>query len=659
MRQNDRRLSTLPYRPEIDGLRAIAVTAVILYHGKTLPLSGGFAGVDVFFVLSSYLITSILLRELHQGQFSILGFYERRVRRILPALIVVLFATTLAAFALMIPSQLYAYGQSLLANLLFVANFVFGAKAGYFSPALEEAPLLHTWSLSVEEQFYLFFPLLLALMYRRSPRHIGLILTVLAAASLGLAEWGWRHAPDINFFFTLSRVWELFVGAVTALILHRRTVPPQGALAAAGLALILYAMVFHSDATPYPSLATVVPVLGTALLILFASGQSGVGRVLASRPLVAIGLISYSAYLWHHPLFAFARLTRTDTPPTLLMAGLSVASYLLAAATWALVEQPFRRRTARLLPTARGLFAAAATAMAVLAGLSGVSLLTQGNDRYWRATHPGQAATLDLILAAGQNNGPPPAQGDCRFNLSRINAAALRKIQTCAARHGPAVVVLGDSHAIDVFSALSRLSAARFLLGVTGGGCRPADAAPTCAYADFAELVAARPALISQILFVQSGSYLLLGPDGRAGSRQLITRIAASDPVPAFATDTAAITTLIAYLDRLGADVPILMLAPRIEPHISPALVLRAGCTAAFALRPGQAQVFRHLDETLAAASAGTRVTYVPLSAQPFDMASDFMTCATLFWSDGDHWSASGEARFGTRLLASLPAPFH
>ncbi len=384
------------------------MTAVILYHGHTLPLPGGFAGVDVFFVLSGFLISAILLRELQQGQFSILRFYERRIRRILPALIVVLAVTSAAAVVVMIPSQLRAYGESLAGNVLFVSNFVFGAKSGYFSPTLEEAPLLHTWSLSVEEQFYLAFPPLLALLYHRLPRQTGLILGALALASLGLAEWGWRTAPDINFFFTFSRAWELLAGTLAALVLHRHTIAPKASLAALGLGLILYALVFHSDATPYPSLATVVPVAGTALILLFGAADSGVGRVLALRPLVAIGLVSYSAYLWHQPLFAFARVTRADAPSTALMAGLTLLTFVLAALTWALVEQPFRRPTRRWLPRARPLFGAAAGGMAALAALSALLIWTQGNDRFWRARHPDQAATLDLILQAGQTNGPPP-----------------------------------------------------------------------------------------------------------------------------------------------------------------------------------------------------------------------------------------------------------
>ena len=202
------------------------------------------------------------------------------------------------------------------------------------------------------------------------------------------------------------------------------------------------------------------------------------------------------------------------------MVGLTVATFLLAAVTWALVERPFRRSTARLLPRPRGLFLTGAAGMAALGALSTFTLLTHGNDRAWRAGHADQVASLDLILAAGKDDDAPGATFECRFNLTWIDDTARHRIEACAAQVGPAVVVLGDSHAIDIYGALSRLSAAPFLLGVTGGGCRPADAAPTCAYADFAALVAERPTLFAQILFVESGSYLLLGPDGRTGSRR-------------------------------------------------------------------------------------------------------------------------------------------
>jgi peptidoglycan/LPS O-acetylase OafA/YrhL len=646
------------YRAEIDGLRAVAVTAVVLYHGGILPLPGGFAGVDVFFVISGYLIAGLLIEDIAAGRHSLLRFYERRVRRILPALTAMLTVVSLVAALTADPPQLLAYAQSLLASLLMVPNLYFGANSGYFSPALEDAPLLHLWSLGVEEQFYLAFPALLSLICRRAPRRLFAVLAGLALASLALAMLGWRLNPDANYFFPLSRAWELLAGALAADLSRRQVLRPQPALAALGLAMILAAFVLHSDASPYPGLPALLPVTGAALVLVFARAGSGVGRLLASRPFVAIGLISYSTYLWHQPLFAGARLLLANPPGPLTMAGFGLLAYILGAASWAWVEQPFRRRTARWLPDRGRLFAGVAVASLGLALLAGAGLATQGNARAWRAAHPDQAATLDLITAAGEGDGPPAALGPCRFNVTKLDDAARQRIAACAASAGPAVVVLGDSHAIDVWNALAAISPAPFLLGLADGGCRPADADPHCAYPAFAALVRARPQDFAALLYVQAGAYLLDGPDGHPASRQVFRRLGAAQPMPALSPDAATIARTLAYLAPLARAVPVTMLAPRIEPHVPASLVLQHGCNFAYALRPGQEQAFRRLDKALQDALAGTAIAYLPLAAQPLDMAQDFMTCSTLYWSDGDHWSRSGEARFGARLLPLLPAAF-
>lgn len=650
---------TLSYRPEIDGLRAIAVTAVILFHGQVLPVPGGFAGVDVFFVLSGYLITAILLREVEAGEYSLWRFYERRIRRILPALAVVLLATSLAAWALMIPSQLEAYSETLLAVVLFISNLLFAANSGYFSPILEEAPLLHTWSLSVEEQFYLVFPLILAATLRRVPRALPYVIGAMALASLAIAEWGWRNEPDINFFFTLSRFWELLAGSAAALILRRRKLAPQGGLAALGLAMILGAMIWQDETTPYPSIHTLLPVGGTVLLVLFAQAGTLVAWILSLRVMVAVGLISYSAYLWHQPLFAFARITAQDAPSAPLMAGLTVLTYALAWASWAWVEQPFRRRDRRWMPQARGLFIAAGGAMVGMIALAAVGLATKGNDSGWRAANPTQAATLDLILASRKDAGLPADDGSCRVNFTSLDAAAVDRLRACAAAHGPAAVVLGDSHGVDVWKALHQTSRTPFLLGLTDGGCRPAEADPACPFDSFATLAAQEPQLFGPVLFVQSGAYLLVGPDGREGSRQLFTRASAHAALPDFPVNRLALDGIAAYLQRLTtAGLAVTWLSPRIEPHIPLNRVLRGGCEATYTMRPGQADAFAQVDAAVASAAARISVSHIALQAQPFAMETDFLTCQTFYWSDGDHWSTSGEALFGARLMPLLPQAF-
>ncbi|MDP3961286.1 MAG: acyltransferase family protein [Pseudorhodobacter sp.] len=654
----------LTYRPEIDGLRAIAVTAVILFHSRLITIPGGFVGVDIFFVLSGYLISALLLQEMEAGTYSLRGFYQRRVRRIAPALVFVLAVTSILAWAVMIPSQLKAYSTTLLSVILFISNFVFGARKGYFQPSEEEAPLLHTWSLAVEEQFYLLFPLLLWFVVRRAPQRVGLMVALLFVASLALAEWGWRHHPDINFFFTLSRFWELLAGTATALWLRRGPVWPQhgagaNALALAGLALIIAALALQSETTPYPSAAGLVPVGGTVLLILYARSGTWVARLLTLRPMVGIGLISYSAYLWHQPLFALARVQALEGPSTAVMVALTLASFGLAALSWRYVEQPFRRKAGRWLPDTHLLFQTTAAAALGLAVIAGLGIVTSGNNAGWRALHPDQGPTLDIRLAARTPHAPLPGDQSCRFRLAGIGPDALARITACAARHGAAPVVLGDSHAIDIYETLSRVSDAPFLIGFTAPGCHVTGPWKKCPFAALADLAATRPELVAHVLLVQTGTWLLATPDGREGSRQLFIRASRVKPIPPYPPDRALIARTISYLATLAQTVPVTWLAPRIEPHDSVNRVLNQGCGARFTLRAGQAEVFTRLDTAIAAAIARAGVPglrYLPLTAlPPFDMTTDFMTCGTIYWSDGDHWSNTGEQHFGPRLLAALP----
>lgn len=658
---------SLTYRPEIDGLRAIAVTAVILFHSQLVRIPGGFVGVDIFFVLSGYLISALLLAEMAAGSYSLRGFYQRRVRRIAPALVFVLAVTSILAWAMMIPSQLKAYSTTLLSVILFISNFVFGANKGYFTPSEEEAPLLHTWSLAVEEQFYLLFPLLLWFMVRRAPQRVGLMVGLLFATSLGLAEWGWRHHPDINFFFTLSRFWELLAGTATALWLRRGWPGPVGRaaqeiLALAGLALIIAALELQSETTPYPSVAGLVPVGGTVLLILYARPGTRVAQLLTLRPMVGIGLISYSAYLWHQPLFALARVQALEGPSPGLMAGLTLASFALAALSWHYVEQPFRRKSARWLPDTHRLFQTTAAAALGLALIAGLGMVSGGNNAGWRALHPDQGPTLDILLAARDPHAPLAGDQSCRFRLAAITPDALARITACAARHGPAATILGDSHAIDVYEAVTQLGRAPFVVGFTGLGCHVTGPWDKCPFAALADLAATRPELIAHVLLVQTGNWLLTTPDGREGTRQLFVRASRVKPIPPYPPDPDRIARTISYLAQLARTVPVTWLAARIEPHVSVNRVLRQGCNARYTLRAGQAEVFTRLDAAIAAATEQANVPglrYLPLAAlPPLAMSTDFMTCDTIYWSDGDHWSTSGEHHFGPGLLAALPAVY-
>lgn len=336
------------YRKEIDGLRALAVMPVILFHAGFEWFSGGFVGVDVFFVISGYLITGIILEELEAGKFTLAGFYERRARRILPALFFVMLACLPFAWWWMLPFELEAFGESLAAVAVFASNILFWLKTDYFAATAEQIPLLHTWSLAVEEQYYLLFPLFMLLVWRFAKHWLVGLIVLIAILSLGWSEWLWRHSVEANFYLIPGRAWELMLGALTTLYLRRNPFPqgPVAQLAGVlGLALLVYAVLFFDDGIPFPGLYALVPTLGTVLLILFATQQSWVGKLLSCRLLVGVGLISYSAYLWHQPLFVFARMQSLDEPGAWLMGALSLAALVLAWFSWRFVEKPLRNRS--------------------------------------------------------------------------------------------------------------------------------------------------------------------------------------------------------------------------------------------------------------------------------------------------------------------------
>lgn len=343
------------YRREIDGLRAFAVIPVILFHAGFPAFSGGFVGVDVFFVISGYLITSVILVDKQNGTFSLSGFYERRARRILPALFVVMTACLPFAWLWMFPGDRMLFSQSLMTVPVFGSNILFYLKSGYFDTASELIPLLHTWSLAVEEQYYLIFPLFILLTWRLSKRWILGLLVVVALVSLLVAQWGSLTHPSFAFFLLPTRGWEILTGAFTAFYLlpgkvrenSDGLVAQSGSLV--GILLVIYAVFCFDRQTPFPGVYALIPTVGTALVILFATPKTVVGRLLGSRLFVGVGLISYSAYLWHQPLFAFARLRSFDSPDDAVLLGLAVAALLLAYFSWKYVEVPFRdkRRTSR------------------------------------------------------------------------------------------------------------------------------------------------------------------------------------------------------------------------------------------------------------------------------------------------------------------------
>lgn len=351
----------MTYRPEIDGLRALAVLAVMFYHADLIWLdasfvngwfSGGFLGVDIFFVISGYLITAIILAEVRDGSFSYLDFYHRRARRLLPALLFVSFVTLLIGWQLMMPDAFIELAGSVLATTFFVSNVFFLMQDSYVAEAAAYKPFLHTWSLAVEEQFYLVYPTALLLLNRFIARFLLRTLVCIAAASLLLAAHWTLFQVDYSFYLLPSRIWELLAGAFLAVkaIDQTSSDPARISLldnlfACLGLAFICVSIVLFDDSLAEPSFHTLLPVVGTVLVIWYGRQGSWVAGVLSTKPLVAIGLISYSLYLWHQPILVFARIYWFGQFHSVHASMALLTAVPIAYLSWRLIEVPARNRS--------------------------------------------------------------------------------------------------------------------------------------------------------------------------------------------------------------------------------------------------------------------------------------------------------------------------
>lgn len=454
------------YRPDVDGLRAVAVVPVLLFHAGVAGATGGYVGVDVFFVISGFLITSILWNDLEKGAFSIVRFYERRCRRILPALFVVGLAVMVVGAFLFLPAEYRDVGKSLAAVGLFGSNILFWREAGYFDRAAEEKPLLHTWSLGVEEQFYILFPIALFLVFRYARRWAFHAICAVLALSFALNVLTIGRWPEATFYLLPMRAWELMLGAMLA-VGH---LPPcrrvlGETLSLAGLAAIVWAIVSYTPDTPFPGWYAAAPALGTAAILYAGTGPATlVGRLLSLRLLVGIGLISYSLYLWHVPLLVFVRLYTLGEPTAAEIAGALALSAVFATLSWWLVEQPVRRR--RVLAGRGAVFAASAAVIVVFVAGGGLVAATGGLP----GRVPVEVARLAETASAKDLRAytcvTRPLDGEARRGFCPIGAA------DGAARD---ILVWGDSHAMAALGmfdrALSGLGRGGWLIAING--CPP------------------------------------------------------------------------------------------------------------------------------------------------------------------------------------------
>jgi len=489
------------YRCEIDGLRTIAVLSVILYHAQIVVFGhdffkGGFVGVDIFFVISGYLISRILLSELFEkGKISFLQFYERRARRILPILFTVFLVSFPLAYKYLLPSQIIEYAQSILSATFFGSNiFFYFTNTQYGAEDSLLQPFLHTWSLGVEEQFYILFPVVLLLAYKFAKKHLVTIIAVLILISLTYADWQSTKNTQLNFFMLTSRLWELGIGSLLAFYelkygrvkheLLNQTMPLLG------LAMIAYAIVFFNNQTPHPSVISLLPTLGTALIILYSVNTKDlVGKVLSWKPIVGVGLISYSMYLWHYPLFAYIRLADSNVSNDekylliLLTIALSIVSYFV-------IEKPFRNKQflniKKFSVAILALLVVVLTINYMVIDLKGLKERLSNNffhssqnidEKFLESKAKDHYENLDIpkiiLESIGKTEEGNFDNEDCIFWSKEFNYSFNNRFNKCREKYKKGIFIIGDSHAINLFQIFAQSNMYDFVASVSQGSCRP------------------------------------------------------------------------------------------------------------------------------------------------------------------------------------------
>jgi peptidoglycan/LPS O-acetylase OafA/YrhL len=482
MGEESDKVVSVKYRPDIDGLRAVAVLSVLAFHIGAGFIRGGYVGVDVFFVISGYLISSVIFSEIAASHFSILGFYERRIRRIFPALFCMFIVFSAAAVFFLLPTEFVDFAKSLLAAATSTSNFYFWQHSCYFDQPTSN-PLLHTWSLAVEEQFYILFPIFLVIVRRFFPRRLTVAVLVLFLASLTASVVMTYYYPTAAYYMPCTRAWELLLGTLVSLGIFPslQSSMLRNLATLTGMCLIVYSVLCYTQKTPFPGIAAFVPCFGSALII--GAGQFGpslVGRVLSWRPVVFIGLISYSLYLWHWPVIILHTMGLSVNLDNIMphryavllppfrfdMYMEIVTSFVLAVLSWRFVERPFRRHPQRI--GKRTLFALSAAVMVLIVAFSGTVIFASG----LKGRFSPQAVRVASFLVI-PNAGARGRVGTC-FITNANSSTVLNNDQCLRMADGKKnYLLIGDSHAGSLWSGLqSSLPRDNFLL-TSLPNCKP------------------------------------------------------------------------------------------------------------------------------------------------------------------------------------------
>ncbi|MCB1932395.1 acyltransferase family protein [Accumulibacter sp.] len=663
------------YRPDIDGLRAIAIMAVVFYHAGFPGFSGGFVGVDVFFVISGFLITALLFNEAAAtGRVSLSAFYARRVRRLMPAGLLVVAATLLLGALFMPPvsDEQRALARSAMAVAFFASNFYFFATTGgYFDAPSFSMPLLHTWSLAVEEQYYLLWPLLMLLLFRLSRPSSGestmrtrvlWALAVMLAMSLALSVGFTGSHQDFSFYLLPARVWEFAIGGIVGLAgtaFYHRLRRWGEALAGVGLALIAFSVGVLDDGTPFPGSAAALPVFGAALLIvgMTANEQGRVRRLLASRPMVFVGLLSYSWYLWHWPLLSFYRIHGLGIRDLAGNAVVITVALILAWLTYIGIEHPVRTRRPWLFASVRPtLFAGAAISLATLflaAGLWG-----------WREYQKSADAYSWIVTAQSDHHRHKQA---CSQPARPVADLPLAECTYGPDRNHPKLLLWGDSHAMHLLPMLTEAFPEVAVYELTMATCVPLLGDESRPLLTGEKCLEFNRRVLQEIIALKNSGLEGVVMSARWPMHFAHQSIAVADQRPGAAPPDAtamaqrrtamqrSLDVTLTTLERLGLRVVVLAPTPQLLYSAPQCVALRG---AAHCNVPRARNEFMLSDSTEALAEVISRHPNTRL-IEPVDFFCDAQTCLAvrdgrILYYDDDHITTAAAHDLGRYLAADL-----
>jgi len=627
------------YKPQIDGLRALAVLSVIFYHLDlelfgTKIFEGGFIGVDIFFVISGYLITRIISNDLDQGKFKFSTFYKRRVRRILPALVLVKIITIPFFIYFYLPLELKNISLQILYSLGFLSNFYFWKLEKDYSLEGLDSPFLHTWSLSVEEQFYIIFPLTLVLLKRKFAAYLIPIFIILIIGNLFVSNFLSKHFPTFSFYMIIGRLWEFFLGSITFLVEkknYNKKIDTSLSLffSIIGLLLILSSLFFFKQSWSHPSLVTLLPLMGTILVLYFCDKRNFISSFLSFRPLVGIGLLSYSLYLWHFPILSLMNLASTNKIINFFEVKFLLITFFMSTVSYFIVEKKLRKKSTKF----RNVFFFV-TGISILILVTNF-IIVKNNGIILKKNE-----LLDNIKKV------TTVDEKCKFNKSVNNfindLKFYEQISYCKSKYGKAVLIVGDSHGRDMFNIFAKFSNQQFIIGLNQGGCRPG--LKDCIYQNALKFIKNNKNLIQKLIFTHRGAFFLTEKSEKHNNSKWRLPV-----------DEAQFNKTINYVEKLNKIYPLIFLGP----HIEPGIVLNSIAIDDLVNKKLEKEYSHNInfdmeevDKILEDKLKSLNIEYISkIKLIDFNFYNDFVVDGKLTFYDTDHFTDKGHEYFGKKIL--------